>query len=331
MRIEVAEVVEDSSNVTFTATKIDRAMNRVARRTHAHIIRKAGIKYARAIYTLNTVAGTYAYPLEGVDDLQQAHHFTTDSDSTGALGRGVIGSEITQSPRLIPESQRNDPQHLEGVDGSGRPLAFMKFDPESANEVVRLTITGGPSSGTWTFTFDGQTTGALAYAISTTDLQTALLALSSIGTGNVIVTGTAGDFYDVEFTGSLKLTDVGAITTADGFDTGEVTVAVTTTGAAMWAVEFLTSLVGAWDLVYSKKCREITPGVDATNDALRYETIPEFWHDVVVYGTAVSLLGIHNESGNDITIEYVNLMREMDEALLQGTASGFVKEEASGW
>lgn len=331
MRTEVAEVVEDSANVTFTAAKIDRAMNRVARRTHAHIIRKAGIKYARATYALSVIAGTYVYPLEAVDDLQQAHHFTAGSASTGALGRGVIGSEITQSPRLIPESQRNDPQHLEGVDGSGRPLAFMKFNPENANEVQYLKIGGNPTSGTWTITFEGQTTDALQYDITVAQVQALLEELTTIGTGNVSVTGVDGKDFYVEFIGDLAVTDVALMTTASSFDTGSTTNKVTTVGTNMWSVEFLTSLVGAWVLVYSKNCRSITPGVSTANDALRYETIPEFWHDVVVYGTAVSLLGIHNESGNDITVEYARLMGEMEEALLQGTASGFVKQEASGW
>lgn len=331
MRDEVEAVVEDSSNTTFTADKIDRALNRVARSTHALIARKGGINYARSAYTLSLLSGTYVYPLEGVEDFQRASHFTTDSDSTGALGRGVIGDEITQGPRLIPESARNDPQHLDGVDGSGRPLAFMRFNPESANEVQQLGIAGNPTSGTWTITFEGETTDALQYDATPAQVQALLEELTTIGTGNVSVTGTAGLLFNVEFVGDLAVTDVALMTTDSSFDTGSTTIKLATTGAAMWFVELLTSLVGDWDLVYYKKCRSITPGVDATNDALRYETIPEFWHDAVVYGTGVSLLGIHNEAGNEITIEYARLIAEMEQALVQGTATGFVKQEAQGW
>ena len=195
----------------------------------------------------------------------------------------------------------------------------------------RLDITGGSSSGYWEIIFLTKLATGLTYDATVSQVQTKLEALSTIGAGNVSVTGVDGSYFDVEFIGDLALTDVDIMYTTNNFDTGEVTVAVTTASAAMWSVEFLTSLVGGWDLVYAKRCRSITPGTSTPNDALRYETIPEFWHDVVVYGTAVSLLGIHNESANEITIEYARLIAEMDEALVQGTATGFVKQEASGW
>lgn len=104
----------------------------------------------------------------------------------------------------------------------------------STNEVQTLTITGIPTGGTWTATFGGETTAAIAYNATAAEVQAALALLSSIKPGNVLVTGSAGGPYTVTFVGALGATNVGAITTADaltgGTDPG-VSVAQTTPGA----------------------------------------------------------------------------------------------------
>lgn len=71
--------------------------------------------------------------------------------------------------------------------------------------VFNLTL-GAPSAGTFTLTFGAQTTGALSYAAAAAAVQAALEGLSSIGSGNVSVRGSAGGPYWVAFTGALKTT-----------------------------------------------------------------------------------------------------------------------------
>lgn len=71
------------------------------------------------------------------------------------------------------------------------------------DEVQTVTITGGPSGGTFTLTFGANTTGNIAYNASASAVQTALRALASIGSGNVNVSGANGGPYTVEFVGSL--------------------------------------------------------------------------------------------------------------------------------
>lgn len=63
-----------------------------------------------------------------------------------------------------------------------------------------------PTGGTFTLTFDGDTTAAIDYDATTSELQSALEGLSSIGSGNVTVTGLAGA-WQVEFIGALAETD----------------------------------------------------------------------------------------------------------------------------
>lgn len=70
-----------------------------------------------------------------------------------------------------------------------------------ANErqVVTLSATGG----TFVVGFGGQSSSALAYNASAATVQTALEAVSTIGTGNATVTGSAGGPWTVTFVGSL--------------------------------------------------------------------------------------------------------------------------------
>lgn len=74
----------------------------------------------------------------------------------------------------------------------------------------------GATGGTFTLTYDGETTAALDYDISAEDLQTALAGLSSIGPGNATVLGgTAGQPFQITLGGSLRTSTHTAIT-ADG-------------------------------------------------------------------------------------------------------------------
>lgn len=61
---------------------------------------------------------------------------------------------------------------------------------------------GGATGGTFDLTFNGQTAAGNAYNVSAATLQTAFLALSSVGAGNATIVA-AGSDYLITFTGSL--------------------------------------------------------------------------------------------------------------------------------
>jgi hypothetical protein len=69
-----------------------------------------------------------------------------------------------------------------------------------------VTITGSPTGGTFTLTYGGQTTAAIAYNATPDAVQTALTALSSIGSGNAAVSGNAGGPWTVVLYGGLAQT-----------------------------------------------------------------------------------------------------------------------------
>lgn len=92
------------------------------------------------------------------------------------------------------------------------------------NELQLIISTG--TSGTFTATYSGQTTGALDFDFTAEEIQTALEALSNIAPGDVVVSGEPGQWY-VEFTGTLAETNVTEMTVDDTNLVGGVAVVTT--------------------------------------------------------------------------------------------------------
>lgn len=118
-----------------------------------------------------------------------------------------------------------------------------------ANEVQTVTITGTPTGGTWTLTFDGQTTAGIAYNAAASAVQTALLALSNLDTGDVTVGGGPGPGtpYTVTFGGVYTSTDVPAMTASGASLTGGTSPAVGVTTTTPGVAPDLTALPTGWE------------------------------------------------------------------------------------
>lgn len=116
---------------------------------------------------------------------------------------------------------------------SGRDyVQSAKFDatyltPGGVNEVQTVTVTGGPTGGTFKLTYRGQTTAAIAFNATAAVVQTALRALSRIGSNGVDVTGSAGGPYTVSFKGSLASQNIEALVGDGALLTGGTTPGVT--------------------------------------------------------------------------------------------------------
>ncbi|MDB5856869.1 MAG: Hemolysin-type calcium-binding region, partial [Ramlibacter sp.] len=107
---------------------------------------------------------------------------------------------------------------------------------EGASEVVMISLTGETTTGgTFTLTFDGQTTRAIAFDATSPTLKSALLELSNIGDEDISVSRpVAGGPWYVTFRGpaaGLSVEDLSASGTAL-VGGGSITVTVTTQGAA---------------------------------------------------------------------------------------------------
>ncbi|WP_417390212.1 LamG-like jellyroll fold domain-containing protein [Gimesia sp.] len=98
-------------------------------------------------------------------------------------------------------------------DTAGKPFAVTVSIGSGNNEKQVITLGGtAATGGTFTLTFDGQATGNIAYNASAGTVETALEALSNIGSGDATVTGDVGGPWTVEFTGALAVTNVALMT-----------------------------------------------------------------------------------------------------------------------
>ena len=85
----------------------------------------------------------------------------------------------------------------------------------AAGAPVTVSITGGPTGGTFTLSYGGETTDTINYNTTAANIRSRLEALSSVGVGNVQVSGTTGGPWTVAFDASLSGTltaDASALT-----------------------------------------------------------------------------------------------------------------------
>lgn len=115
-------------------------------------------------------------------------------------------------------------------------LGLKASGPAGTQDIVTLAVTGAPTGGTFTLTYGAQTTAALPYNADAATVQAALWALSTIGDGDVYVTG--GPFpatsMALTFTGAMNgtVTAVTATPTFTGGTTPAITVTHTATGVS---------------------------------------------------------------------------------------------------
>lgn len=107
----------------------------------------------------------------------------------------------------------------------------------AASSVQTLSLTGTPTGGTFTITYNGQTTAAIPYNATGAQVQAALVLLSNIGPGQVLCTGGAlpGTGVICTFAGLMASLPVIAMTVTASLTGGSSPAAAfaqTTTGVA---------------------------------------------------------------------------------------------------
>lgn len=148
-------------------------------------------------------------------------------DSVAPLDFGPGEANITNGMSVAVDDQGLKKFHREYY-GTDTPAAGAKprrtvarngsyeFDMTKGT-VFTVALTGGPTGGTFTLTWSGQTTAGIAHNATASAVQTALEALSNVEPGDVTVTGSAGT-YVVVFTasGAATPTASGAALTPSG-------------------------------------------------------------------------------------------------------------------
>lgn len=108
------------------------------------------------------------------------------------------------------------------------PDELDDLDPETfGSQTNTVTVTGTPTGGTFTLTIAGSASGAIAYNASPDVVQSAVEAVSTVGAGNTVVSGTSlASGIAVTFVGPLQGQTVAVTASATGL-TGGTTPAVT--------------------------------------------------------------------------------------------------------
>jgi hypothetical protein len=117
------------------------------------------------------------------------------------------------------------------IPGVFRAFAIDGLVP-SVNEKQQVAVDA--TGGTYTLTYSGQTTAAIAWNALASAVQTALENLSNIAVGDVVVTGGPGNAgattpYLVQFGGALAATNLSAMTANSASLTGSAHTATITT------------------------------------------------------------------------------------------------------
>ena len=170
------------------------------------------------------------------------------------LERGEIRVDQEFDPVVRPVTARNitlgtsfaeiTPDNLQLASGMG--TATSQAAGSATNEVQTLTETGSPTGGTFTITFNGQTTAAIAFDATAAAIQSALEALSNVSSGDITAGGGDLDSTPVTltFAGNYAATDVDLVVIDDALLTGGTSPAVTPTettpGVSAKTAEILT-------------------------------------------------------------------------------------------
>lgn len=164
----------------------------------------------------------------GVTDTNYASLHTVAATSASAvsasLGQGgsalhgdggVATRVILSGLRTLANEIKTDHNAVRtklAADGAGGGVIDVDYAQATATDEVQLVTVTGATGGTFTLTYDGEETDAIAYNATAATVQAELEQLPNLAVGDVVVTGNAGGPYTVTFGGELADTNVAAIT-----------------------------------------------------------------------------------------------------------------------
>jgi hypothetical protein len=140
------------------------------------------------------------------------------------LSGSIMGQNLVESVTITPT-----PTDIAAVPVDPKSIAvYVGNTTPGTSEVQTLAINA--ATGTFVLTYEGQSTAPQAVAVTTAALQTALQGLTTIGTNNILVTGTPGTSYTLTFAGDLAGLDATTFVVS-GFTGGPPTITTTTPGS----------------------------------------------------------------------------------------------------
>lgn len=222
----------------------------------SHIAAMDGWTVANQEIDTPDMADTYDSTIPGSDKADSSsftfYEDEEDADLEETFAKGTVGYVVILRKGDIPANNSMDvfpirvasvsPQYTADNEAAkfmatcsitSRPLQGAPVPAAGTDEVQTVTVTGTPAGGTFTLTFNSQTTAAIPYNAIASAVQSALEALSNIAPGDVTCAGgpLPGTPVTVTFGGgAYDGADVPQMTAAGSFTGGtSPAVAVTTT------------------------------------------------------------------------------------------------------
>jgi hypothetical protein len=125
----------------------------------------------------------------------------------GPLPDTAVTITFAGSLAPAPQPQIGVPASANTLTGGTTPTPVINITTPGADtaDVQTLSLTGGPTAGTFTLTFQAQTTAGIPWNATSAQVQAALSDLIAVGTGNVVCTGgpLPGANVVVTFAGQL--------------------------------------------------------------------------------------------------------------------------------
>lgn len=152
------------------------------------------------------------------------------------------------------------------------PVWHLDGGVGGVQEVQTVTVTGTPTGGSYTLTFDGQTTAAIAFNATAAAVKAALEALSNVPVGSITAAGGPhpGTAITVAFGGRFELTNVPEMTATGSFTGGTTPAVAVTTTTAMSATTTVNGISIANQIYAEAAAGAAIPGYPDQIDALLF-------------------------------------------------------------
>jgi hypothetical protein len=198
----------------------------------------------------------------------------TKVDATGAPV-SAFGTNGVIDCSDCPSPARFDGGGGVAVDSSGN--VYVGSQKGELSELQAVTLSEGASGGSFTLTFEGQTTAPIAYNATEDEVESALEALSTIGPGNVNVNQEGAVPSKVSnvlsFNGSLEHTDVEQVSADDSALVGAtVSVETRTPGGTSPGRVLKFNSSGVFQSVLYSGGTQVSVGADPSSEDVFVET-----------------------------------------------------------
>lgn len=281
MLLEIRDRTGDTLSVRWTDAQLRTKLHFAAQEMANQLASMNGIPFGRSSYSVVATGETRIIPLLAVTDYASPREMLDASTTQSPLGTRWV--DPREMPRMMNEFVR----------GLDRDNNWIYTVNRKKDDTYRVTATG-----TFTLTFNAQTTSSLTNESTAAAVQAALEALSTITAGEVEVTLIGSGIFDVRFIGAKGGR---ALQYALTLGTGSATVQ-----KYEYEVEFIGKPGRTFTHIYNTRVAELT------DDNESYTDIPVEFHGRLISHAVMLCLGSIESSGARFAADYEGMQHKSE-------------------